>query len=141
MDSFNVFFPMEKIPTATHQGKKVNVRNGKPQYYEPDAQNAARGMFMARLGSVKPKAPFDGPLSLIIKWAFPADRKHPAGMWKTTKPDTDNLIKMIKDCMTACGYWKDDSQVVQERSEKFYWDVPGIYIKIDRLGDGQNETN
>ena len=25
--------------------------------------------------------------------------------WKTSKPDTDNLIKMLKDCMTRTGYW------------------------------------
>lgn len=136
MDSFEAFFPMEKIPTATHQGKKVQVRkNGKPIFYEPDAQNNARGMFMARLGSVKPEIPFDGPLSLLIKWAFPSNAKHPAGKWKITKPDTDNLIKMIKDCMTACHYWHDDAQVAQERSEKFYWSPPGIYIKITKLED------
>lgn len=29
------FLPMEKIPTTTHQQKKVNVRNGKPVFYEP----------------------------------------------------------------------------------------------------------
>ena len=30
------FLPMEKIPTTTHQQKKVNVRNGKPIFYEPE---------------------------------------------------------------------------------------------------------
>ena len=36
------FLPMEKIPTTTHQQKKVNVRNGKPIFYEPEELKNAR---------------------------------------------------------------------------------------------------
>ena len=32
---------------------------------------------------------------------------------EVTKPDTDNLQKLLKDCMTKCGFWKDDAQVVR----------------------------
>lgn len=52
---------------------------------------------------------------------------------RTTRPDTDNLNKMLKDCMTALGFWRDDAQVAQEIIEKFWADVPGIYIRITQL--------
>ena len=38
------FIPM-KLPTVTHQQKKVHVVNGKPHYYEPDAlKDAGRSL-------------------------------------------------------------------------------------------------
>lgn len=51
----------------------------------------------------------------------------------TTKPDTDNLQKLLKDCMTKLGYWQDDAQVASEIVEKFWADTVGIYIKIEEL--------
>ncbi|WP_236253677.1 RusA family crossover junction endodeoxyribonuclease [Streptococcus mitis] len=55
------------------------------------------------------------------------------GQYKTTKPDTDNLQKLLKDCMTKLGYWQDDAQVASEIVEKFWADTVGIYIKIEEL--------
>lgn len=52
---------------------------------------------------------------------------------KTSKPDTDNLEKALKDCMTRLHFWKDDAQVASEISEKFWAAVPGIYVRIEEL--------
>ncbi len=45
------------------------------------------------------------------------------------KPDTDNLQKLLKDVMTAVGFWQDDAQVASEIVEKFWAEIPGIYIR------------
>ena len=55
------------------------------------------------------------------------------GEYRITKPDTDNLNKLLKDCMTEVCFWKDDSLVASEIIEKFWADKPGIYIKIEEL--------
>ena len=39
--SIEFFLPMQRIPTTTHQQKKVNVRFGKPILYEPEDLNNA----------------------------------------------------------------------------------------------------
>lgn len=49
------FIPMKKIPTTTHQQKKVRVVNGKPQFYEPDSLKEARAMFMDKFAQHVPK--------------------------------------------------------------------------------------
>lgn len=128
------FIAMKKIPTVTHQEKQVAVKNGKPIFYEPAALKTARAQFMALLSQHVPIAPIEGPVRLQTKWLY--GRKGCASPeWKTTKPDTDNMIKLFKDCMTKLGYWKDDAQVASEITEKFWSRTVGIYVKIIELDE------
>ena len=43
------------------------------------------------------------------------------------------LQKLLKDCMTACGFWKDDALVAAEMAEKFWAEIPGIYVRIEEI--------
>jgi len=138
MAHFEFFMPMAVVPTATHQMKQVRVIKGKPQFYEPDKVKDTRQKFMAHLAAHIPDAPLEGAVSLMVKWCFQADDNHPANTWRVTPPDCDNLIKMLKDCMSDCHFWKNDSQVCQEMNEKFWSDIPGIYIQISSLAN-ENE--
>ena len=106
--------------------------NGRPIFYEPDELKAARQKLMAHLGEHVPEEPFYCGLRLIVKWCFPKGR-HQNGEYRITKPDTDNLQKLLKDCMTQIGFWDDDAQVASEIVEKFWADIPGIYIWIEKL--------
>ena len=125
------FFMAMVPPTVTHQEKKVGVKNGKPVFYEPQELADAREKLTAHLSKHVPKKYTSG-VRLIVKWCFPKGR-HKNGEYRTTKPDTDNLQKLLKDCMTKCGYWEDDALVASEVSEKFWADTPGIFIRIEEL--------
>lgn len=125
------FLPMVP-PTVTHQQKKVHVVNGKPIHYEPARLAAARQKLTAALWKQRPEKPMGGAIRLVVKWLFPKG-KHRDGEWKITKPDTDNLQKLLKDCMTATSFWKDDAQVCSETVEKFWADQPGIWIYVEEL--------
>ncbi len=74
-----------------------------------------------------------GALRLIVKWCFPITGEHSDGEYKSTKPDTDNLEKLLKDIMTKLGFWKDDAQVASEITEKFYARIPGILIYVEEI--------
>lgn len=137
------FMPMIP-PTVTQQEHKVTVsrKTGRVVFYDPPELKAARSRFMDQVGRYAPEAPLDGALQLITKWIWPMDQERQEMLavvdpdrfaWKTTKPDTDNLIKLLKDCMTRTGFWKDDAQVASEVTEKFLAHRPGIYVKIMRL--------
>ena len=126
------FMSMANVPTATHQEKQVRVVNGKPVFYEPAEVKAARQKLTAYLGQHVPEQPFCCGVRLMVKWCFPKGR-HKNGTYKTTKPDTDNLQKMLKDVMTKLKFWEDDAQVASEIVEKFWSDIPGIYIRIEEL--------
>lgn len=128
------FMPMEP-PTATHQKKKVRVVKGKPIFYEPPEVADAREKLLSHLSKHVPTRKLAGPVELIVKWCFPRGR-HKDGEWRTTKPDTDNLNKLLKDCMTKLGYWTDDAQAVSEVCQKFWAEVPGIFIRVRELTPG-----
>ena len=82
----------------------------------------------------RPDEPLEGALQLRTLWLFPKGKSHKNGEWRVTRPDTDNLQKLLKDCMTRCGFWQDDAQVVREIVEKRWSDEPtGIYIEIEEL--------
>ena len=126
------FMPMIP-PTVTHQEHKVKVINRKPMFYEPPKLKEARAKLTAYLNAYRPNEPYRQAVRLITKWCWPTDGKHKNGEYKTTKPDTDNMIKLLKDCMTAVGFWKDDVFVTSEITEKFWADVPGIYVRVEEL--------
>lgn len=126
------FMPMLP-PTKTHQMKKVRVVNGKPIFYEPAELKAVRVKLQGHLSKHVPEEKYTGAVRLITKWCFPITGDRNDGQYKTTKPDTDNLQKMLKDVMTDLGYWTDDALVASEVTEKFWAKVPGIYICIEEL--------
>lgn len=120
-------------PTVTHQEKDIAVRNGKPVVYEPPELKDARAKLTANLATFVPIEPYSCGVRLVTKWLFPMTGKHQHGEYKLTKPDTDNLNKLLKDCMTALHFWKDDALVASEINEKFYGRIPGIFISIEEL--------
>lgn len=124
------FMPMIP-PTVTAQQHRITVRNGKPLIYDSPALSDARQKLLAHLSRHKPDAPMIGAVRLLVKWCFPSDKHHASGEYRITKPDTDNLQKLLKDCMTVCRYWHDDAQVASETVEKFWADIPGIFIDVD----------
>ena len=121
-------------PTVTAQMHKVTIRNGHPVFYDPPKVKDARTKLMAYLSEHRPQQPYREGVRLIVKWLFPKG-KHKNGEYRITKPDTDNLQKLLKDCLTRCGYWQDDALVACEITEKFWSDIPGIYIKIEELSE------
>ena len=120
-------------PTSTHQEKKVSVKNGKPVIYEPANVQVARLKLRDHLAQHKIDKPLKGPIQLIVKWCFPNNDIYEDGSYRITKPDTDNLQKLLKDEMTYLKFWKDDAQVCSEVVEKFWAKIPGIYIHIKQL--------
>ena len=126
------FMPMIP-PTVTAQEKKITYKKKKVIIYDPAEVTAAREKLLAHLALHIPETRYNGAVRLCTKWLFPVKGEHKNSEYKTTRPDTDNLQKMLKDCMTKLGFWKDDALVCSEIIEKFYSDTPGIYIRIDEL--------
>ena len=133
------FMPMIP-PTVTHQEKQVRVVKGKPVIYEPAELKAARVKLRDHLAAHRPERPLEGGVRLRVLWCF-ASKSHKHGEYRITRPDTDNLQKLLKDCMTAVGFWRDDAQVCCEVVEKFWTNVPGIYVIAEEVETGADHAD
>ena len=122
-----------KPPTVTAQEHKIAVMNGKPKFYDPPELKAAKSKLRSHLSSHVPDRPYDGALRLVVKWCYPITGEHHNGEYKYTKPDTDDLNKALKDIMEDLGFFVNDSRVASEIIEKFWSEIPGIYIRLEKL--------
>ena len=130
----NFFLEIEP-PTVTAQEHRVRVAGGRPRFYDTARLKRARAQFETMLAAHRPPSPLEGPVELRVDWHFPT-RSHRDGQWRITRPDTDNLQKLLKDCMTRKGYWKDDAQVcVEAITKRWARHRPGIGIKVVSLSD------
>lgn len=127
-------FLLMNPPTVTAQESKVAVVRNKPIIYKPEKIKQAKKELIKHLMPFKPKEPMEGPIELKVVWLFPRGKRHKHFEWRVTRPDTDNLEKMLKDCMTEVGFWKDDALVVSETVYKIWSDEPtGISIEVNAL--------
>ena len=143
-------FKLKMIPpTATAQQKGERVVNGYVHHYKKKNVAAAEAVLRDALLPYVPAEPItDKPIRLHVLWMFPypkSAKKHKPGCDrnKITRPDTDNLNKMLKDVMTDMGFWKDDALISLEQIWKVYSDEPGIWISVTTMEvdiDDPNQT-
>jgi Holliday junction resolvase RusA-like endonuclease len=133
-------------PTATAQQKGERICGGYIRHYKKKNVAQAEAILRDALLPYVPAEPIEGePISLWVCWMFPypkSAKKHQPGSSraKITRPDGDNLNKMLKDVMTDMGFWKDDALIYAELVQKVYSDEPGIMIdyctgRLDLFGN------
>ena len=126
------FFIPGEPPTATAQQKGYNRKTGR--YYKPAELKDAESKYQAYAAEVRPKEPITGPVRLVVVFGFTPTTGHNDGEYKITKPDTDNMLKALKDSLTRCRFWRDDCQVAEEITLKVWSRVPGVTVTVEALG-------
>jgi len=129
------------LPKGTSQQKGVRVVNGKPYFYKKSKIDSARTQFVYALKRFAPDVPSKKPIRLSVQFFFDIKDKSKRGSWKTSRPDADGYLKEFQDAMTECGFWEDDSQVVDLRIRKSYSEngEGGIIVEIAELEGRPNE--
>lgn len=125
-------------PRTTQQQSKIRWANGRPTIYKPKKLTDAQDWLMNGVLPFVPEKPLDGAIELKCFWYFKGQKKGVS--WKTTRPDTDNLQKGLKDIMTKAGFWLDDAQVCVEIAQKRWSNVPGLGIIVRQLTDSDLNT-
>lgn len=130
-DTFILYF--DTMPKGTSQEKMINRKTG--AVFKNTKCQAAEWEFIKALRPHRPAEPSTRPIRLYVYLTFDVKDKSLWGKYKPTKPDTDNYIKLFKDCMTKAGFWNDDSQVVDEQVIKTYAEKASIFVRWAELGD------
>lgn len=105
--------------TAQQKGLMIAGKGGPNAYIQHFKKKSVKTMedvYSMLLDKHVPDEPFEGPIDLTIELHFPMPKSRPkwyrcASQFKTTKPDVDNAVKSLVDCMTASNFWSDDSEV------------------------------
>lgn len=133
-DPVRFFAPGVIVPWARSGGGRSTAR-----FTPPKQRN-----YMAELKAIASKAMGDGrlmqgPLYLTLTAVYPwlrsmseRQRAIPGAEWKFTKPDVDNITKIVKDALNAIVYL-DDAQVCRAMIEKKFGDAPGLHVEVGML--------
>ena len=99
------------IPSATAQ-QRGHGAHGKT--WESPGLKAARAAWQALFEKHRPKKPLEGAVEVcaILCYHAAVGRFTP----KTTRPDLDNLAKVIGDALMAAGIVAEDSTI-------YHWDI------------------
>ncbi|MBR5621871.1 MAG: RusA family crossover junction endodeoxyribonuclease [Opitutales bacterium] len=138
MDYYNTFIPCLPPTTTAQQHKRIfSGKNGKA-FLGTDSKGIAvqNDLISLLLPAVPPEEfPRDKPLKVEIGLIYPYRKSEKKRLIKsavniphTSRPDMDNLLKFLLDCMTRCRFWNDDSQIYELKATKHWGANPGILI-------------
>lgn len=123
---------MPDFPNGQYQQKRASFRGGKPRFYEAGNLKQARADYMAFFKAQAEKCiwdlPLEGPVWIDMQFNYLSRSKKQTGE-KTTRPDCDNLAKLVLDCLQRSGWIKDDAQVTHLCITKKY-SPASRYLKL-----------
>ena len=105
---------------------RVTVRGRHAHAYLPKKTKEYLDTCTTVLRSQWKQEPYAGPVAVYLIFVHPRPlrlgrKKDPDGrMWKTTKPDIDNLCMLAIDCIVQAGVIADDNQVVMLEARDFW---------------------
>lgn len=83
------------------------------------------------------RPPIDSPVAVYLEFSLPRP-KSVRRAHHSVKPDVDKLVRAVLDGLTKARVWVDDSRVVSLAAHKLYGDIPGVWIVVRTLQDGES---
>lgn len=135
-------FTIPIIPKAQARARSGRTKAGQTIMYTGSGQRQAQNDLVSLMAPYAPQKPLDGPLSITVdaylsvpkSWS---KRKQACALAQqirpTSKPDLDNYLKQIMDCMTKLGFWMDDSQVVRITAAKKYGEKACWHVMLHEI--------
>lgn len=112
---------------------------GKPLFFPKKEHAAAENDLLTLCAQYAPPAPMKGPVSLNVVFRFPwrksESKARMARMWQWnyTRPDLDNMVKLVCDVLTKLAFYGDDGQISSMTLQKVWSEKPGISIEIGEI--------
>lgn len=133
------FVRMDEVPKTTAQQKKFSTKT--KTFYKTSKIKQSEYLLVRALSGRQPRKTYDTPIELSVTWLFPHTKKSKDGERKGTRPDLDNLQKLLQDIMCKLGYYKDDSLITDLTIKKRWHRHSGLIIEIKEVETIDNELN
>ena len=133
--SFVAFtIPAEPIAFARSGG------NGKVRFTPKRQRDFMALVQLAAHTAMNGQPPIDGPIELCIRAVYRvpsswSKKRAAEARWRTSRPDVDNLAKLICDALNEIVFG-DDAQVATLIVQKMYGPIAGVTVSAARLDDG-----
>ena len=133
-------FTIPLVPKAQMRARHGRTKSGFSVTYKADGQRRQEDMLCAMLQAHRPESPLGGPLSLKVTAYLPIPMSwsgkriveaEKGKIHPDCKPDIDNLVKNLCDCLTAMSFWHDDKQIVFLTAGKLYNDGRGPRWEVE----------
>jgi Holliday junction resolvase RusA-like endonuclease len=136
-----IHFTIPIVPKAQKRDR-IGSFGGHGRSYKDKTQSQYEGKVAALIAQYRPEKPLEGMIELSVVAYLPIP-KSKSKKWKQdalkgwirpiTKPDCTNITKNIEDIMNGVFY-RDDSQIIESHTSKWYSDTPRWDIIIDEVG-------
>lgn len=130
---------MDEVPKTTAQQKKFSTKT--KTFYKTSKIKQSEYLLARALSGRQPRKTYDTPIELSVTWLFPHTKKSKDGERKGTRPDLDNLQKLLQDIMCKLGYYKDDSLITDLTLKKRWHRHSGLIIEINEVETIDKELN
>ena len=130
---------MDEVPKTTAQQKKFSTKT--KTFYKTSKIKQSEYLLARALSGKQPRKTYDTPIELSVTWLFPHTKKSKDGERKATRPDLDNLQKLLQDIMCKLGYYKDDSLITDLTLKKRWHRHSGLIIEINEVETIDKELN
>ena len=114
-------------------------KHGKVQFTPAPQRGYMNVIRFAAETAMKGALPYDKAVALKVVAVYPWNkgasrllRQSIDGAWKATRPDGDNIVKIVKDSMNQIVY-VDDAQCALTEIWKIYGDRPGLHVTVTPL--------
>ena len=131
--------PLDENPKSTAQEKGVAFQGGRIRHYEKPEVVQMRRIYtmLIQREIIRQKLafylPVMGAVALDVSFYYSTKTKKNWGQPKTTKPDCDNMVKLLQDVLADLGFFAvGDQQVTHLLVRKYWAERPEIVIKVSR---------
>lgn len=99
---------------------RLSTRGGFARAYTPAKTATWEGNAAALIHAAWDKSPLDEPLLLVVRAIKARPKAMPKRtpswrLWRTVKPDGDNVLKCVGDALVSAGVLVDDTRIVEWR--------------------------
>lgn len=133
------YVKMDEVPKTTAQQKKFSTKT--KTFYKTSKIKQSEYLLVRALSGKQPRKTYETPIELSVTWLFPHTKRSKDGERKATRPDLDNLQKLLQDIMCKLGYYKDDSLITDLKVKKRWHRHSGLIIEINEVETIDKELN
>jgi Holliday junction resolvase RusA-like endonuclease len=124
----HVSFFVAGTPCGQPRVKACRIGNHTRVYTPAGQHQTWRELIMLQAAQIDRTWPADAAVTLSLNFCMPRPKSHTgkkglhpwAPKANRSKPDIDNLVKLVMDALTEMRWWDDDAQVCKVIAIKYY---------------------